>query len=106
MFNKTKQIYAIEEKNARQEQTILELTDKISALRNQNEYLIRTIRKMDDIVFAMGQCAGTNPTGFNGRFRELYDQAMARKTIESNRIGTLIETELHEVYTPQIENKS
>lgn len=105
MFN-SKHIRELEKKNEQQSQTILELTDKVFVLRNQNEYLIRTIRKMDDIIFSMGQCAGTNPTGFNGRFRELYDQAMVRKTIESNRIGTLIETELHEVYTPQIENKS
>jgi hypothetical protein len=75
------------------------------SLRNQVDFLIREIRKMDDIIFSMGQTAdGSWPT-IRPRFQQLHDQMTARKVAESNRIGSLLTQELHSTYTPPTEPK-
>lgn len=71
----------------------------ILALRNQVDYLIRTIRDTDDIIFSMGQYAnGTWNESVRIRFAQLYEGMMARKHAESMSIGRVIEDRLHEVY--------
>ena len=66
------------------------------ALRNQVDFLIREIRKMDDIIFSISQC--TDWTSMRPRVNQLVDQMTARKVAESNRINSLITSELHKTY--------
>lgn len=76
----------------------------ILALRNQVDYLVRTIRDMDDKIFSMGQFAnGTWNESVRTRFLSLHDDMTARKVAESKRIGSLIERELHATYKPESE---
>jgi uncharacterized coiled-coil protein SlyX len=73
---------------------------KISqGLRNQVEYLVRTIRQTDDIIFAISQC--TDWTTMRPRVAQLTDQMTARKVAESNRIGDLLRPQLLDVYNDQ-----
>lgn len=77
------------------------LREDAIALRNQIDYLVRTIRDMDDKIFSMGQC--TDWTSMRPRFAALHDEMTARKVAESKRIGSLISRELHETYKPESE---
>lgn len=70
------------------------------ALRNQVDFLIREIRKMDDIIFSIQQSADGTWTTVRDRFTTLCDQMTARKVAESNRISDLIVGELHNTYKP------
>lgn len=71
-----------------------------AALRNQVDYLIREIRKMDDIIFSIGQSADGSWSRVQPRFAQLHDEMTARKVAESNRINSLITSELHNTYRP------
>lgn len=68
------------------------------ALRNQVDFLIREIRKTDDIIFSISQC--TDWVSMRPRVAQLTDQMTARKVAESNRINSLIVSELHTTYRP------
>lgn len=77
-----------------------------SALRNQVDFLIRSIRKTDDIIFSISQC--TSWPSMQPRVAQLVDQMTARKVAESARIDSLIVNELHDTYqspNKQIESK-
>lgn len=69
------------------------------ALRNQVEYLIRTIRQTDDIIFSIQQSADGSWKTVQPRFAQLVDQMTHRKVAESNRISDLIRPELIKTYT-------
>lgn len=71
-----------------------------SALRNQVDFLIREIRKMDDIIFSIQQSADGSWKTVQPRFAQLADQMTVRKVAESNRIGDLMTRELHNTYKP------
>ncbi len=74
----------------------------ILALRNQVDYLVRTIRDMDDKIFSIGQFAnGTWNDSVRSRFLQLHDEMTARKDNESKAIGQVITERLHEVYKPE-----
>lgn len=73
-----------------------ESNEKAAALRTQVEYLVRTIRQMDDQIFAMSQCTGWPQ--MRPHFQTLSDGMTARKVAESNRIGELIRPELEKTY--------
>jgi hypothetical protein len=66
-------------------------------LRNQVEYLVRTIRQTDDIIFSISQC--TNWESMRPRVAQLTDQMTARKVAESNRVNQLVIEEIRSVYT-------
>lgn len=68
----------------------------ILALRNQIDYLIRTIRETDDKIFSISQC--TSFEGMRPRIASLIDEMTARKVAESKRINALITGELHDTY--------
>jgi hypothetical protein len=68
----------------------------ILALRNQVDYLIRTIRDMDDKLFSISQC--TSWPQMRPRISALVDEMTARKVAESKRISSLITRELHDTY--------
>lgn len=72
-----------------------------AALRNQVDYLIRTIRQTDDIIFSLSQVADGSWTSVRPRIAQLTDQMTARKVAESNRISGLIEGELRTTYAPR-----
>lgn len=73
----------------------------ILVLRNQNEYLIRTIRDMDDKIFSISQCADWPQ--MRPRINALMDEMTVRKVAESKAIGRVITDRLHEVYKPESE---
>lgn len=77
---------------------LVELEAENRALRNQTEYLVRTIRGMDDVIFKMGQCKSWEQ--MRPAFAALKDEMTSRKVIESRRITELLNTELVKTYQP------
>jgi thioredoxin reductase len=65
--------------------------DKVM-LERKIDYLLQTIRKMDEQIYNMGQ--RTNWEDMRKHFQDLHEQMLVRKKIESDRIGSLIEGEL------------
>lgn len=102
LFGK-KRIAELEAENARLRSNLLneeaQHRTEETALKNQNEYLIRTIRDMDDKLFSISQC--TDWPQMQPRISALVEEMTARKVIESKRIGSLITRELHETYKPE-----
>lgn len=77
---------------------------ELRAAKNQVEYLVRTIREMDDKIFQMGQCSGWEQ--MRRYFIPLQEGMTSRKVIESRRITELLLPELNDTYAPgQIEDK-
>lgn len=74
------------------------LEEELRASRNQVEYLVRTIREMDDKIFAMSQC--TDWGQMRPYFNTLHDGMTARKVAESNRIADILRPQLLETYKP------
>jgi len=70
--------------------------DTARAKDNQIEYLIRTIRNMDEQIYKMSQC--TSFKQMRPNFRNLEEGMIARKRAESDRIGELIRPELIKTY--------
>lgn len=66
-------------------------------LRNQVEYLVRTIRDMDQEIWNMGQ--KDNWPAQRPHFAKLHDEMTARKVAESKRIGDILRPQLIETYT-------
>ena len=83
---------------AQLESRIVDLERQLATKENQITYLIRTIRQMDVFVFSMSQC--TSWESMRPRFNQLKEQMTTRKVAESNRISSLIESELHSTYDP------
>ena len=100
MFGKKKRIANLEEALATERAAVTFHAKEAQALRNQVDFLIREIRKMDDIVFSIQQSADGSWKTVQPRFIQLCDQMTARKVAESNRIGSLITRELHNTYKP------
>lgn len=71
----------------------------ILRLRQQVDYLIRTIRDTDQVIFSISQC--TNWSSMQPRVAQLTEQMMVRKHAESKAIGNVIESRLHEVYADE-----
>jgi len=101
-----KRIVELEQANANLNRRLSEWEDQwkernseSTALRNQVEYLVRTIRQMDDQIFAMSQCTDWN--AMRPYFLHLSDAMTARKVAESNRIGDIMRQELIDTYTPR-----
>jgi hypothetical protein len=102
MFGKKKRIAELEAEVNRyranlQNESAAHTTEE-NALRNQVEYLVRTIRQMDDQIFAMSQCADFNQ--MRPHFLTLSDGMTARKVAESNRIADILRPQLIETYKP------
>lgn len=76
-----------------------------AALRNQVEYLVRTIRDMDEQIYKISQCRDW--PSMRGHVSDLVEGMTVRKRAESDRIGELIRPELIKTYDPmkQIGNK-
>lgn len=70
---------------------------KLRVAQNQIEYLVRTIRDMDQEIWNMGQKTDWNQQ--RPHFLKLHDEMTARKVEESNRIGSLIHGEIINTYT-------
>jgi uncharacterized coiled-coil protein SlyX len=98
MFGKKKRIAELEAKNARQADVITQLIEVNQDLRNQVEYLVRTIRQMDDQIWQMSQC--TDWHQMRPYFVTLSDGMTARKVAESNRISDVLRPQLIETYKP------
>jgi len=82
---------------------LAELEEANRALRNQVEYLVRTIRDMDQEIWNMAQRIDWN--GKLPHFQKLYEEMIARKVMESKRIGEIVRKELIDTYTPNPEQK-
>lgn len=111
MFDKKRRIAQLEEALADKDRLFniqqtgwRESNERVTALQNQIEYLVRTIREMDDQIFKMSQCSSWEAMRPN--FNRLQEGMTARKVVESNRISDLIRPELIRTYAPkQIESK-
>src|SRR6266700_5670146 len=107
MFGKKAQrIRELQAKNASQTETIFTfikenetLSREATALRTQVEYLVRTIRQMDDQIFAMSQKAYW--LQMLPHFQTLNDGMISRKVAESDGIADIVRPELIETYTPK-----
>lgn len=88
------------------EAEIINLQRQLAAKENQITYLLRDIRRTDDIIFSISQCTEWN--SMRPRIAQLTDQMMTRKTIESNRINDLVVGELNNTYgaQKQLDHKS
>jgi leucyl aminopeptidase (aminopeptidase T) len=97
MFGNKKRIAQLEESLAQKDDEYTALAGQLRAAQNQVEYLVRTIRQTDDIIFSISQC--TNWESMRPRVAQLTDQMTARKVAESNRITELVTNEIKSVYT-------
>lgn len=104
MFGKKARIAALEKENAQLRANYINETNhnrtEEASLRNQLEYLVRTIRDMDDQIFRMSQCGDWN--SMRPMFNKLQDGMTHRKVAESNRINDVLRTELISTYKPPI----
>lgn len=75
-----------------------------TALRNQRDYLIRTIREMDQEIYNMSQ--RTSWETMRPHFNKLMEGVIARKYAENERINDLIIRELNAAYGPKQIGKS
>lgn len=71
--------------------------EQLRAAQNQVEYLVRTIRDMDQEIWNMAQ--KTSWEQQRPHFIKLQDGMTARKVAESNRIGDLLRPQLLDTYT-------
>lgn len=69
-----------------------------ATLRNQIEYLVRTIRDMDQEIWNMAQRSDWN--SMRPHFVKLQDGMTARKYAENGRINDIIRGELIDTYKP------
>jgi len=63
---------------------------------NQIEYLVRTIRDMDEQIFKMGQLSSWED--MRPHFNHLNEGTITRKRLESDRIRELLQPELIKSY--------
>ena len=98
MFGKKKQIANLDAKNASLSDQLLEQIKDNGALRNQVEYLVRTIRDMDQEIWNMAQRTDWN--GMRPHFVKLQDGMTARKHAENSRINDILRGELINTYRP------
>lgn len=75
------------------------LRDDNRALRNQIEYLVRTIRDMDQEIWNMAQ--RTDWPSMRNHFVKLQEGMIARKHAENERISSIMTKELAETYVPR-----
>jgi multidrug resistance efflux pump len=68
----------------------------LRAAQNQVEYLVRTIRDIDEQIYKMSQC--TSWAVMRPNFLNLEEGMISRKRAESDRIGELIRPELIKTY--------
>lgn len=74
---------------------------KLRAAQNQVEYLVRTIRDMDEQIFKISQNADGTWARVQPNIRTLVDGMTARKVAESNRISDILRPALHDTYTEE-----
>jgi hypothetical protein len=86
-----------------QQQGWRESNEKLRAAQNQVEYLVRTIRDMDQEIWNMGQKTDWNQQ--RPHFVKLHDEMTARKVAESKRIGDVLRGELISTYAPNMAQK-
>lgn len=89
-------IAQLEESLAQKDDDYTALAGQLRAAQNQIEYLVRTIRDMDQEIWNMGQ--KTDWSQQRPHFVKLHDEMTARKVEESKRIGSLIRGEIIDTY--------
>ena len=89
-------IAALEQLHAHEVDRSTDLAKQLRAAQNQVEYLVRTIRQMDDQIFSMSQLTAWE--SMRPHFRTLCDGMTARKVAESNRIADILRPELIATY--------
>ncbi|SRR6266851_8854000 len=97
-------IAELHDENAKQREEIarLQIADSkyakdFRAIQNQTEYLVRTIRDMDNQIFKMGQYTDWNQ--MRPHFNYLHEGTISRKRTESDRINDLLRPELIKTYS-------
>ncbi len=91
-------IRKLEDDNARAYIALKKALDDANGLRNQVEYLVRTIRDMDQEIWNMSQKTSWDQQ--RPHFNKLHEATIARKVAESNRIGDILRGELIDTYRP------
>ncbi len=76
-----------------------DLANELAKSKNQVEYLVRTIRDMDQEIWNMAQ--KTEWAQQRPHFCKLHDEMIARKVAESARISTILRGELLDTYRPE-----
>lgn len=76
-----------------------ESEERLSAMRNQVEYLVRTIRDMDQEIWNMAQ--KLDWPAQRPHFVKLQDGMTARKHAENERINDILRPQLIETYGPK-----
>jgi hypothetical protein len=98
-----RRIAQLEESLAQKDDEYTALASQLRAAQNQVEYLVRTIRDMDQEIWNMGQ--KTDWSQQRSHFMKLHDEMTARKDAESNRIGDILRGELIDTYAPNMLQK-
>jgi len=70
-----------------------------AALRNQVEYLVRTLRNMDEQIYKISQCTSFDQMRPN--IKDLVEGMTVRKRAESDRISEILRPELIKTYNAQ-----
>lgn len=100
MFGSKRRIAELEAANAKLQMDLVDERNRhhpdLLVARNQVEYLVRTIRDMDEQIYKMSQC--NDWYGMQPHFRDLAEGMTVRKRAESDRIGELIRPELIKTY--------
>ncbi len=74
------------------------LQNEVRSLKNQIEYLVRTLRDMDQEIWNMSQWTDWN--GQRPHFIKLEEGMIARKHAENELISSIIRGELIDAYKP------
>lgn len=80
-----------------------EFAREATGLRNQIEYLVRTIRDMDEQIYKMSQA--TSMDQMRPNLLNLIEGMTVRKRQESDRIGDIVRGELIKTYATTPEQK-
>lgn len=103
MFSSKRRIAQLEEALADKERLFhiqntewREYTEELDKVRSQVEYLICTIRDMDEQIYKMSQCNCWE--AMRPHYTNLAEGMTVRKRAESDRIGELIRPELIKTY--------
>lgn len=102
LFGKAK-IAQLEAEIAQERARADRMTAEVHFSQNRVEYLVRTIRDMDQLIFNMSQC--TSWESMRPYFTALNDGVTSRKVAESNRINDMLRPELIKTYSDQTSAK-
>ena len=95
-----KSTYRTKEKECEKlEATVVSLTEKWQEQNQTIRKMADTIRAIDQLVYQMGQCSDWN--SMLPHFNKLQAASESRQRAESDRIGSIMRSELLSIYTKE-----